>query len=323
MVPKMNDKPKVTIVTITYNLINAGRKEFFRQCVESVHNQTYENIEHIIIDGASTDGTLDLIKEYSNKGWLTYCSEKDTGVYNAMNKGIDKSNGDYINFLNSDDYFNNPDGIKLSVQYLLETNADFSFAKCTFINIQGEYWGILNPVIENFLFRMPFCHQTMLIKKKTLLKLDNFDENLNSAADFDFVMRLCLSSTKFVEVPLNFVSYRLGGISDTNQEQSRNEYAKSCIKNLNKFSEHDIETYKKMYSDLMIPKKLYKAIVNNLHHEYKNNLIHLVKNHSKNKGAFYKIYKYPKVEKTPNFKESIKKGISNFLLISKRIVSKL
>jgi len=84
----MNDKPTVTVVTITYNLINAGRKEFFRQCVESVHNQTYENIEHIVIDGASTDGTLDLIKEYADKGWFTYYSEKDTGVYEAMNLKI-------------------------------------------------------------------------------------------------------------------------------------------------------------------------------------------------------------------------------------------
>lgn len=183
----MNNNPKVTVVTVTHNLINAGRKELFRQCVESVRHQTYDHIEHIVIDGASTDGTLDLIKEYADKGWLTYYSEKDTGIYEAMNKGIDKSSGDYINFLNSDDFFNHPDGIKLSVQHLLETKADFSFAKCTFINSQGEYLGLYLPVIESFLFRMPFCHQTMLIKKETLLQLDKFDENFKSAADFDFV----------------------------------------------------------------------------------------------------------------------------------------
>lgn len=307
------DKPKVTVITITYNLINAGRKEHFRQCVESVRNQTYENIEHIIIDGASSDGTLDLIDEYAHKGWLTCYSEKDNGVYDAMNKGIDQSHGDYINFLNSDDYFNNPDGIKLSLQSLLETDADYSFAKCVYINIQGEYLGIFNPVIESFLFRMPFCHQTMLIKKRTILNLDKFDENFNSAADFDFVMRLCLSGAKFVEVPLNFVSYRLGGLSDANQKQSINECAKSCIKNLTQFAEHDIKTYKNMYTDLMIPKTLCHAIIQNLDLEYKNILIRLVNSHSKSKGKFYKINKYPRLEEKPDFKKNIKNRVLKFL----------
>jgi glycosyltransferase involved in cell wall biosynthesis len=314
----MNDKPKVTVVTVTHNLIHAGRKDFFRQCVESVHDQSYENIEHIIIDGASTDGTLDLIKEYSDKGWLTYHSDKDHGIYNAMNKGIDKSNGDYINFLNSDDYFSHPDGIKLSVQHLLDTKADFSFAKCTFINSQGEYLGLYLPVIESFLLRMPFCHQTMLIKKETLLKLDKFDENFNSAADFDFVLRLCLNGAKFVEAPLNFVSFRLAGISYVNKEQSISEYAKSCIKNLNKLSEYDLNTYKKMYLDLLLPKKLYEAIINYLVDEYKIKLIDLVKNHSKSKGNFYKISKYTKLVRTPNNKATIRKRFCTLFSFPKR-----
>jgi len=80
--------PLVTIVTITFNLIKAGREKTFRQCLESVHNGTYKNVEHIVIDGASKDGTLDLIKEYANKGWVKYISEPDSGIYDAMNKGV-------------------------------------------------------------------------------------------------------------------------------------------------------------------------------------------------------------------------------------------
>lgn len=319
----MNHKPKVTIITITYNLINAGRKEFLRQCIESVHNQSYDNIEHIVIDGASTDGTLDLLTEYAEQGWLTYYSEKDAGIYNAMNKGIDKSNGDYINFLNSDDFFNHPDGINLSVQHLLETKADYSFAKCTFIDRQGESLGLYLPVIESFLFRMPFCHQTMLIKKDTLLALDKFDEKFDSAADFDFVLRLCLNGAKFVEVPLNFVSFRLAGISFLNQEQSISEYGQSCIKNLNKFAECDLNTYKKMYLDLLLPKILYEEIINNLVDEYKRKLIDLVNNHSKDMGNFYKIGKYTKLVEIPNNKETIRKKVQHSFLVFKTIISKL
>lgn len=317
----MKDKPKVTIITATHNLIKAGRIDFFRQCAESVHNQTYENIEHIILDGASTDGTLDLIKKYADLGWLTCYSEKDNGVYEAMNKGIDKSNGDYINFLNSDDFFNHPNGIKLSVQYLLDSKAEYSFATCTYLNYQDEYLGILKPAIESFLFRMPFCHQTMLTKRETLLRLNKFDENLKSAADFDLVMRLCLSGAIFTEVPLNFVSYRLGGISDANQKQSIKECAYSCIKNLNKFSEHDIKTYKKLYTDLLIPQKLYEAIINNLEHAYKIKLTYQIKNHSIKKYKYYKINNYPRLEEKPNYKK--KKWLWNLLLTFKIIRHKL
>ena len=314
-------KPKVTIITATHNLIKAGRRDFFRQCVESVHNQTYENIEHIIADGASTDGTLDLIIKYADNGWLTYYSEKDNGVYEAMNKGIDKSNGDYINFLNSDDFFNHPDGIKLSVQYLLDSKAEYSFATCTYLNYRGEYLGILKPVIESFLFRMPFCHQTMLTKRETLLKLNKFDENFKSAADFDFVLRLCLSGAKFVEVPLNFVSYRLVGSSYANQERSIDECAHSCINNLNIFSEHDINTYKKMYKKLLIPQKLYEAVINNLQHEYKIRLTNQIENHSIKRSGFYKINKYPQLEEKPNSKEN-KKWFWNLLITLKKIMRK-
>ncbi len=94
------EHPKVTIVTITYNLIKAGRTDSFKQAVESVHRQNYDNIEHIIIDGASTDGSKELIEEYVKKKWVICFSEPDKGIYDAMNKGIQKASGEYIAFLN-------------------------------------------------------------------------------------------------------------------------------------------------------------------------------------------------------------------------------
>ena len=121
-------QPKVTIVTITYNLLEANREKTFRQCVESVHNQTYENIEHIVIDGASNDGTIELLKEYADKNWLTYYSEPDTSIYNAMNKGLAKATGEYITFLNSDDFYHNLEGISKTVKTIVNSNADFVYS---------------------------------------------------------------------------------------------------------------------------------------------------------------------------------------------------
>ena len=131
----MNEsKPLVTIVTITYNLIKSGREKTFLQTVESIKKQTYDNIEYIIIDGASTDGTIDLVKSLG----LTYYSEKDNGIYDALNKGIARATGKYICFMHSDDFFNNVDAVKLSVEALEKENADFSFAKANFIEDDDE-----------------------------------------------------------------------------------------------------------------------------------------------------------------------------------------
>ena len=118
-------KPKVTVITVTLNLIKNGREKIFRQCVESVHRQTYKNIEHLIIDGASTDGTLELIAEYEKKGWLRCVSEPDKGMADAMNKGIKNATGEYIAILNSDDYYI-LDAIEVSVEKLLSAGADYT-----------------------------------------------------------------------------------------------------------------------------------------------------------------------------------------------------
>lgn len=229
----------VSVVTITYNIINAGRKEFLRQCIESVHDQTYGNIEHIVIDGASTDGTVELIREYADKGWLTCYSEPDKGIYDAMNKGIEKATGKYIAFLNSDDFWHDVRGVEESVKYLEKEQADFSYATCYYLDENGNCMGCLKPQIGSFYIRMPFSHQTMFTKREKMLELGKFDDSFKSAADYDFIYRLILNGTKGVQVPLNFTSYRFIGISTIQADSS----AKECNKILEKiFSQYGFST---------------------------------------------------------------------------------
>lgn len=216
----------VSVVTITYNSINAGRKEFLRQCFESVHNQTYGNIEHIVIDGASTDGTVELIREYADKGWLTYYSEPDKGIYDAMNKGIEKAAGKYIAFLNSDDFWHDPRGVEESVNCLEKEQADFSYATCYYLDENENCMGCLTPQIGSFYSRMPFSHQTMFTRREKMLELGKFDDSFKSAADYDFVYRLILSGAKGVHVPLNFTTYRFIGISSVQADASEKECEK-------------------------------------------------------------------------------------------------
>lgn len=104
-IEEKDEKPLVTVVTVVRNAIRDGRQEMLEQCIASVRSQRYPNIEHLVMDGASDDGTTDMLDRYQKLGWLKYYSEPDSGMYEAMNKGIRKANGKYIVFLNTDDYF--------------------------------------------------------------------------------------------------------------------------------------------------------------------------------------------------------------------------
>lgn len=259
-------KPLVTIVTITFNLIKSGREKTFRQCLESVHSQTYKNIEHIVVDGASKDGTVDLIKEYADKGWVKYISEPDSGIYDAMNKGIEMANGKYIAFLNSDDFYNDKNGISISMEALEKSNADFSYAPARIVNENDSELDYRHPQttpdIKNVFYCMPFCHQTMLVKKDVVTKNGMFDTDFKSAGDYDFVLRLCLNKSKFVFVEYEFVTYRLGGLSASNMKQSIKEMTLSYLNNYKKIAPITLRECRKMSRRIyyenyyVMPKKL-------------------------------------------------------------------
>ena len=231
-------KPLITIVTITLNIIKTDREKYFRQCLESVHNQTYQNIEHIVIDGASKDGTENLLKEYFEKGWIKYISEPDSGIYDAMNKGVRLAKGKYIAFLSSDDYYHSNKGVEETVEEIEKYKADFSFAPARMLN---ENESVINyshphcaPRISQAFFLMPFCHQTMFTKKTVMIAENMFDTNYKSAGDYDFVIRLCLKKYKSIFVKKSFVTFRFGGESDKNQKLSKDEISKSYFNNYNK-----------------------------------------------------------------------------------------
>ncbi len=114
---------RVSIITVVYN-----GKNTIEDCIKSVAGQTYPDIEHIIIDGGSTDGTLDVIKKYNNKinGWI---SEPDKGIYDAMNKGMKHATGDVIGILNSDDIYADEFIMENVVNTILENNVDSCYGK--------------------------------------------------------------------------------------------------------------------------------------------------------------------------------------------------
>lgn len=257
-VPSMNklNNPKVTIVTITYNLIEAGRKETFRQCLESVHNQTYQNIEHIVIDGASSDGTLELIKEYEDKGWVTSFSKADNGIYYALNNGIEKANGKYITFLHSDDFYHDTKGVEKSVEELEKNNAVFSYADCRIFDENDVENGFYKAKFKKIFYQFPFVHQTMFCRLDVLKEEGGFDTKYKSAADYNLMLKLALKKYKGVQVPLCFTTFRDGGFSKKNLEISMDECYKIYLENYTQTCAATEKEVKDLFSDRVISNRL-------------------------------------------------------------------
>jgi glycosyltransferase involved in cell wall biosynthesis len=268
--------PLVTIVTITFNLINNKREKTFAQCLNSVHEQSYDNIEHIIIDGGSQDGTLTLIESYEKEKWISFITEKDNGIYDAMNKGLKIAKGKYIAFLNSDDYYHDNNAIEKSVLALEKSGADFSYAPVSIVSEDDALLEIehphINPNIKSVYYVMPFCHQTMFARRDVLIQENGFDSEFKSAGDYDLVMRLCLKNYKSVFVDQTITTFRFGGISYANQQQSIDEVAKSYYKNYHKLcgiSEDDCrKIYCQNYNGITLPLAL--ALKDNDYFDYED-----------------------------------------------------
>ena len=299
----MKKQPKITIITVTYNLLKAKRKEMFAQNVESVQKQTYKNIEHIVIDGASTDGTVEMLEEYQKQGLIKYYSEPDKGIYDAMNKGIKKAKGKYITFLNSDDFYHKTDGIKRVVDFLCRKEMDFCYSPVNYIYENGKEMGIFSNEIGCWFVRMPFSHQSLFVKKSLMEKLKGFDDkHFKSAGDYDFVMRMIMCGAIGYEMPYNFVNFRLGGFSDTQQQKSVDECIKSFEKNYKKLCPNiDAKT---MFIDMVVPTKLYDALENMVSTEIKQKMKNVYNSAQNVKNNYKRIscIPYIKIQKITKIK---------------------
>lgn len=231
MTRKDESKPWVTVVTVTYNLIKGQREKSVIQCIESVHEQSYPYIEHLVIDGASTDGTLSLLQKYADLGWITLFSEPDSGIYDAMNKGILRAKGKYVNILNSDDFFHDKSGIEASVAYLEENGADYSYADACVLKSSGKRF-LWKGDLAKLISGQHYCHQTMLVKTQLLKDLGGFDLSYCVSADSDMMIRLYARRCKAIYVPCCFVTYRYGGYSSLHDEQVRTEHSTAFFRHI-------------------------------------------------------------------------------------------
>lgn len=232
----MEQPCKVSIITATYNSGKTVRDTF-----ESVLRQTYDNIEYIVIDGLSKDDTVQIIKEYEPRfnGRMRWISEKDKGLYDAMNKGIAMATGDVVGLLNSDDFFTSDDVIATVASTIEKTKVDAVYGDIHFV--KGDNLERCTRYYSSAIFKrslmliglMP-AHPSFYCKREVYNKYGAFDTDYKIGADFESLLRYIYInriSTKYIKK--DFVTMREGGAS-TEGFGSRLQIMKDHLKAMKK-----------------------------------------------------------------------------------------
>ncbi len=210
-------EPLISVVTPTFNILKNARQNYFEQLCDSVVNQSYKNIEHIIIDGNSDDGTIELIKKYMKNCRGKYLSEPDAGIYDAFNKGVNLASGKYIIFMGTDDYFYDSEVVSKVVLKLEEAEADFSYGDVYLLNeTRTEKSRVAKGNLYEMFFRMSFCHQSVFMRK-SVLEESPFNTDYKISADYDLCLKLLMNRANIIKVNEIIAVFRTGGAS-SNQD---------------------------------------------------------------------------------------------------------
>ena len=205
---------KVSIITVTLN-----SEKYLTDCIQSVCKQSYGNIEHIIVDGKSTDGTLQIIKKHQ-KHLSKWISESDRGMYDAINKGIAMATGDIIGILNSDDVFASEDVIDNIVQCFNKENTDSVYGDLIYVkpsNIEKIYrvWKGVSYKRYRFKYGWMPAHPTFYMKRSLIEKYGPYENHYYTAADYEFMARYLykhkISATYLEQL---VIKMRTGGASN-------------------------------------------------------------------------------------------------------------
>lgn len=239
--------PKITIVTVTYNAENS-----LESTIQSIINQTYPNIEYIVIDGGSTDKTVDIIKKYKSNidYWV---SEPDEGIYDAMNKGISKATGEWINFMNAGDSFIDNNVLKnvFCINYKQETGCVFGNSVIHKDNtLQMEK---VNPfwLQTRKIKSKGICHQACFIKTK-LAKQFQYDITYKIAADFKLLLDIRNNNYLFFYIPISICIFDTTGVSS-------NSYL--CFKDDIRLAGLPLNLYTKLIYILRLLKKSIRLLI--------------------------------------------------------------
>lgn len=210
---------KISIITACFN-----SEKYITNTFNSILNQSYKNIEYIVVDGGSTDKTVDIIKENEHLfgGALKWVSESDNGIYDALNKGIDMATGDVIGFLHSDDFFSSENVLEEINKSFKQTNIAGVYGDLKYVDINTlnviRYWKS-KKFKSNLLNKgwMP-AHPTLFLKREVYKSIGKFNINYKISADYDYILRVFKQKSLFFNyLPIVVSVMRLGGASNTSK----------------------------------------------------------------------------------------------------------
>jgi glycosyltransferase involved in cell wall biosynthesis len=208
-------QPKLSVITIVFNNVTG-----IERTLRSVLEQSYSPIEYIVVDGGSTDGTLDILNKYKD-GVHKLISERDEGIYDAMNKGLALAEGDYVLFMNSGDEIYAVDTVKNV--FAAEPDADIYYGET---EMYDENWQSLgrrrhqapeNFTWKDFRYGMSISHQAIYIKRSLA---EPYDRNYKLSADIDWILKAAKKARKIVNVKMYVAKYLVGGMSKKRHRQS-------------------------------------------------------------------------------------------------------
>lgn len=210
--------PKLSVITIVYNNVNDIERTML-----SVLNQSYPNIEYVVVDGASNDGTLEVIKKYENR-IAKLISEKDNGIYDAMNKGLELATGDYVLFMNSGDEIYELETVEKI--FATAPNADIYYGET---EMYDENWQNLGRrrhqapehfTWESFKYGMSISHQAIYIKRSLT---EPYNLQYRYSADIDWIIKIAKKASSIVNTHLYVAKYLVGGMSKKKHRESLKE----------------------------------------------------------------------------------------------------
>lgn len=216
----MKSAPTISVITVTWNLIKADRKQAILDVMDCVQEQSATGLEHIIWDGDSDDGTQALIKDKiaeieasGSRVPVRFTSEADTGLYDAMNKAVDAASGEYVIFLNSDDLIAATDSLERVQTLMAEKDPDFAFGQTTYVNTDGSEFYANRVTTKSMLRSIPFCHNSTLIRRRVFQALGGHDLQFKIVADYDMTLRIFLAGYRGCAVYVPISVFRRGGLS--------------------------------------------------------------------------------------------------------------
>lgn len=207
----MRNTPLLSIIIPTFN-----SELMLEKALNSIEKQKYSNWECYIIDGLSNDNTIDIVKKYNKKdSRFKFLSEKDKGIYDAMNKGWKIASGQWILFLGSDDSLTSPNSL-VEIAHYLDNKYDVVYGNYNIVDTNNKMKNIISLDYHCIFYKVFSNHQAVIMKRNVIEELGGFNTNYKITADFDLIQRAYLSHYNFKQTSVTISNFYLGGISSNN-----------------------------------------------------------------------------------------------------------